>query len=156
MYNVDINRGSADPFGWNVVEDFDNLAAAGNASPAGLASDGSTMWVADEVELKLFAYDIETKAREPDLDITLDAEQGSLGGMWTDGTNIWVFDVVDRKLYAYDADGGQRDENKDLDWPEERFPPPFRSLVGRGCAVAFTENRQVSRIRPEHTDPATN
>ena len=125
VYTLDINRGSADPFGWKVVEDFDTLNMAGNESPAGLASDGSTMWVADEVDLKLYAYDVETKARVPDLDITLDAEQGSPGGMWTDGTTIWVFDVVDRKLYAYDVNASQRDESKDLDWPEERFPHHF-------------------------------
>lgn len=60
-YTVTINRGSADPFGWKVTDDFDTLKDAGNRASSGLVSDGSTMWVADEIDLKLYAYDIETK-----------------------------------------------------------------------------------------------
>ena len=93
-----------------------------NGSPGGLASDGSTMWVADEVDLKLYAYDIDTKALNPDLDITLDPAQDSPGGMWIEGTTILVYDVVDEKLHAYYAVTGERDQSKDLDWPEDRFP----------------------------------
>ena len=121
-YTVNFNQGSSGDFEWNAAVDFDTLDSAGNDSPGGLASDGSTMWVTDEVGLKLYAYDIATKDRTQDLDITLDPEQGSPGGMWTDGTTIRVYDVDDRKLYAYVAETGERDESKDLNWPEDTFP----------------------------------
>ena len=121
-YTVHINRANPDPFGWRTVDDFDSLHLTGNDSPGGLASDGSTMWVADEVDLKLYAYDMQTEARTADRDITLDLQQGSPGGVWTDGTTIWVYDVEDRKLYAYAAETGARDEGKDIDRPEDMFP----------------------------------
>ena len=121
-YTVIFNRGSSGDLEWNAAADLDTLNSAGNVSPGGLASDGSTMWVADEVELRLYAYDLRREARTPDLDITLDPEQGAPGGMWTDGTTIRVYDVDDRKLYAYVAETGERDESKDLDWPADTFP----------------------------------
>ena len=117
-YTVTINRGSADPFGWAVIDDFDTVTV--NRSPGGLASDGATMWVADEDDLKLYAYDLTTKAHNPDLDITLDPAQKLPGGIWIDGSTILVYDVRNLKLYAYDANTGQRDEGKDLDWPDDR------------------------------------
>ena len=121
-YTVNFNRGSSEDFEWNAAADLDTLNRAGNESPGGLVSDGSTMWVADEVELKLYAYDLRREARTPDLDITLDPEQGSPGGLWSDGTTIWAYDVEDRKLYAYLAETGERDESKDIDGPEDTFP----------------------------------
>ena len=121
-YTISLNREDTEPFRWRAFDDFDFLHLEGNESPGGLASDGSTLWVADEVDLKLYAYDINTKAHKPDLDITLDTEQGLPGGMWSDDATIWVYDVADRKLYAYDADTGGRDESKDIARPEDRFP----------------------------------
>ena len=121
-YTVNFNRGSAEDFEWNAAVDFDTLNSAGNVSPGGLASDGSTMWVADEVDLKLYAYDLRREARTPDRDITLDPEQGSPGGMWSDSTTIWLYDTEDRKLYAYLAETGERDESQDIDGPEDTFP----------------------------------
>ena len=47
--------------------DFDILIAAGNV-PFGIWSDGVTMWVADDFDAKLYAYDTETKARVPGRD----------------------------------------------------------------------------------------
>ena len=114
-YTVSLNRGDLDPYGWKAYDDFDTLTMTGNRDPAGLASDGSTLWVADEVDLKLYAYDISTEAHKPDQDINLDPAQDSPGGMWVYGTTILVYDVLDRKLYAYDTETGERDESKDLD-----------------------------------------
>ena len=121
-YTVSIDRGDPDPFGWKAYDDIDTLKMTGNGDPTGLASDGSTMWVADEVDLKLYAYDIDTQAHNPDLDITLDPAQDSPGGMWIEGTTILVYDVLDGKPYAYDTETGERDESNDLDRPEVRSP----------------------------------
>ncbi len=117
-YTVSMNRGDPDPFGWKAYDDFDTRTMTGDRSPGGLASDGSTMWVADEVDLKLYSYDIRTKAHKPDLDITLDPAQDSPGGMWVYGTTMLVHDVHDGKLYAYDTETGDRDGSKDLNLSE--------------------------------------
>ena len=37
-------------------KDFDGLASAGNTSPTGIWSDGTTMWVADRGDDKIYAY----------------------------------------------------------------------------------------------------
>ena len=116
-YTVNINRGSSEPFGWWAADDFDMLGTAGNQSPGGLASNGSTTWVADQDDLKLYAYHQWRETHTPDLDITLDPAQDAPGGMWYDGETIRVYDVSDKKLYAYDAGTGERDESKDLDLP---------------------------------------
>ena len=55
------------------------LAAAGNANPWGMWSDGTNMWVADFVgqRSKLYAYDLATKARNSSEDFnTLSEPQG--------------------------------------------------------------------------------
>ncbi len=124
-YTISINRGDSEPFGWRAFDDFDSLHLADNESPGGLASDGSTMWVADEVDLKLYAYDVATKVRTPDRDITLDPGQDSPGGMWYDGTTIRVYDVEDSKLYGYDAETGGRDEGRDIDQPGDSLPTHY-------------------------------
>ena len=48
---------------WNPSEDFNSLKEAGNTAPRGLWSDGNTMWVADETDNRIYAYDLETKRR---------------------------------------------------------------------------------------------
>ena len=46
------------------AKDFDTLIAAGNSSSRGIWSDGTTMWVADWDDHKLYAYDLATKERD--------------------------------------------------------------------------------------------
>ena len=43
------------------ARDFDNLTAAGNDGLNGIWSDGTTMWVADFMDDKLYAYTLITK-----------------------------------------------------------------------------------------------
>ena len=114
-YTVTINRGDSEPFGWTVIGDFETLDTADSQSPGGLASDGSTMWVADLDDLQLYAFDIDTKVHVPDLDIDLDAAHGSPAGLWYDGAAIRAYDRSDRMLYAYDAETRGREQGKDLD-----------------------------------------
>ena len=73
------------------------------AVPFGIWSDGVTMWVADEANAKLYAYDTATKARVPgrDFDTLIAAGNRRPNGIWSDGAIMWVADSVDGKLYAY-------------------------------------------------------
>ena len=103
------------------VKDFNTLSAAGNRLPIGLWSDGTTMWVADEWEGKLYAYDLSTKARDPVKDFNILSAAGIpllpglwSDGLWSDGTTMWVVDVLEGKLYAYDLSTKARDPVKDF------------------------------------------
>ena len=117
-YTVSVNRGSDAPYRWRAAEDFDTLAAAGNNQPYGVWSDGTTMWVADPDDDKLYAYLLADGQRDPGRDIDTLAAAGNYNqpyGVWSDGTTMWVMDLDDDKLYAYLLAGGQRDPGRDID-----------------------------------------
>ena len=87
-----------------------------NAEPKGIWSNGTTIWVVDSMDRKLYAYTLADGGRDNAKDISLNSDNGNPTGLWSDGTTIWVADGgSDRKLYAYTLDGGARDTNKDLD-----------------------------------------
>ena len=96
--------------------DFDDLGAAGNHDPSGIWSDGTTMWVADASDDKLYAYQMATKARVASRDFdTLDAaDNTNLRGIWSDGTTMWVADSSDDKLYAYQVATKARVASRDF------------------------------------------
>ncbi|MCY3787671.1 MAG: hypothetical protein OXH63_02670, partial [Gemmatimonadetes bacterium] len=75
--------------------DFDTLDAAGNNSPTALWSDGTTMWVADDEDYKLYAYNLSTKARQPDKDFNTLRGDDRPTGLWSDGNTMWVIDYHD-------------------------------------------------------------
>ena len=73
-YTVSINRGVTAVFGWKASDDFDGLITAENNHPVGMWSDGTTMWVSDLRDAKIYAYNLGTKARDASKDFdTLDA-----------------------------------------------------------------------------------
>ena len=98
-------------------EFFETLGAAGNNALRGIWSDGDTMWVADDVDDKIYAYDMATKGRVPSLDINTLGAAGNNNprGIWSDGNTMWVLDrgwstiltttgegeLVDGKIFAY-------------------------------------------------------
>ena len=63
-------------------------------------SNGGTLWVADDVDDKIYAYNLNTKARQPGNDFdTLDAAGNDAPqGLWSDGTTLWVTDRTDKSL----------------------------------------------------------
>ena len=68
---------------WVPAKDFNTLEAAGNDNPQGIWSNGTTMWVADDVDRsrgKIYAYDMASKARIP-------AKEFKAGN--DDPTGIW-------------------------------------------------------------------
>ncbi len=104
-------------FARNPTADFNTLAAAFNTAPAGIWSDGTTMWVADWFLVKkIYAYDLATRVRVPDRDFnTLDADTDSPSGIWSDGTTMWVADRIDEKIYAYDMTSKARVHSREFD-----------------------------------------
>ena len=104
------------------------LSAAFNLNPVGIWSDGTTMWVADSADNKIYAYDLGTKVRDAAKDIgdgpyTYLQQQGntSLIGIWSDGTTMWVAndgsdagDGAHNKIFAYNIASKLRDESKEF------------------------------------------
>ena len=117
-YLLSVNRGSDAPFGWRAQDDFDTLVAAGNNSPVGLWSDGTTMWVAEDHDPldQLFAFARDTRLRDPDKDFkTLRAASNTnVRGIWSDGMTMWVADSADEKLYGYAMDTRRWESGKDI------------------------------------------
>ena len=96
---VEVSGPTSGPFSRNSAEDFDGLYEAENDDPEGIWSDGTTMWVADSSDSKIYAYNISNKARVSSKDFdTLDsAGNDSPEGIWSDETTMWVADYSDEK-----------------------------------------------------------
>ena len=114
---VRVSGPTSGPYSRNSAEDFDGLDEAGNDSPEGIWSDGTTMWVADSSDDKIYAYNLSTKARDSSKDFdTLDAaDNESPTGIWSDGATMWVADSSDDKIYAYNMSDKARVSSKDFD-----------------------------------------
>ena len=87
---------------------------AANGYPTGIWSDGTTLWVADFEDHKLYAYRMSDRSRDSGRDFTLDTANGSPVGIWSDGTTLWASDFTDGKLYAYRMSDRSRDSGKDF------------------------------------------
>ncbi len=118
---------------------------AANGYPTGIWSDGTTMWVADFEDHKLYAYRMSDRTRDSGKDFTLDADNGSPVGIWSDGTTMWASDFTDAKLYAYRMSDRSRDSGKDfntLSAAGNKFPEGIWS-DGTTMWVADTGNDTV-------------
>ncbi len=87
---------------------------AANDYPTGIWSDGTTMWVADFEDHRLYAYRMSDRSRDSGRDFTLDPDNGSPVGIWSDGTTMWASDFTDGKLYAYRMSDRSRDPGRDF------------------------------------------
>ena len=110
----------ADPpaFDRNTGKGFGNsLYDADNKTPQGLWSDGTTMWVADWEEDKLYAYDLDGKGRvaAKEFNGLKAAGNNDPTGIWSDGTTMWVADWEADKLYAYLTGSRVWDPSRDFD-----------------------------------------
>ena len=123
----------------------DFTLGAANGYPTGIWSDGTTMWVADFEDDKLYAYRMSDRSRDSGRDFTLDAANGSPVGIWSDGTTMWASDFSDGKLYAYRMSDRSRDSGKDfntLSAAGNKFPEGIWS-DGTTMWVADTGNDTV-------------
>ena len=95
-------------------QDFNTLSGAGNTVPGSLWSDGETMWVANIVDagglldvstIKIYAYNLQTKARVPSQDFNrLLSSNDDINifepSMWSDGRTMWV--CFNKKIIGFD------------------------------------------------------
>ena len=115
-YTVTVGRSVSTDYGWNAVQDFNTLNVSDNDYPTGLWSDGTTMWVVDTDDDKIYAYNLETNAPDDAKEINVLDAAGNTSprGVWSDGTTMWVADPTDDKLYAYNLSTAARDAAKDF------------------------------------------
>ena len=117
VYTITVGRSVTTAYGWNAVEDFNTLNAAGNDYPTGLWSDGTTMWVADPgSDAKLYAYNRSTRDRDAAKDFNTLGPVGNTSprGIWSDGATMWVADPTDDRIYAYNIVTKSHDRSKDF------------------------------------------
>ncbi len=96
--------------------DISTLEAAGNTDPQGLWGDGETLWVADHVGGRVYAYALADGGRLPEREIdTAAAGNARPVGLWSNGETLWAGDSEDGRLYAYALADGERQPDRDVD-----------------------------------------
>ena len=103
-------------FGWTVERDIEELDS-GHDTPAGLWSDGATLWVlenGDGVDDAVYAYDLKTGERVEGREFKLDEANRAPRGVWSDGTALWVSDSGRNRLFAHDLATGERLPERDI------------------------------------------
>ena len=103
------------PFGRDLAGDLGRLNATENHHAEGIWSDGTTMWVADHDDDRIYAYRLSDGARVEELEFDLYNRSLFEGnhharGIWSDGTTMWVADHDDDRIYAYRLSDGERVE----------------------------------------------
>ena len=98
-----------DRFTGNAIRtiDMDSLGLGGGGL-SGFYSDGTTLYATNMDYDRVFAFDLATGVRKPDLEISLASgnyrpDNGHSWDVWSDGEYFWVTDWSDGHLYAYDA-----------------------------------------------------
>lgn len=98
-------------------------------APRGIWSDGSTLWVVDPDNDKVFAFGLPGTSsctsggnfcRQSTKDFDLHSDNGNAWGITATDDTWWVSDVIDDKIYAYtrtdDSTNGTRIDSKDIDY----------------------------------------
>ena len=92
------------------ADGFHTMGTWGNNSPMGIASDGTTMYVADVRDNKIYAYKMASYARDASKEINLLTAAGNTTpvGITINIGGIYVADNSDDKIYAYQRHTKQR------------------------------------------------
>ena len=71
----------------------------------------------DVLEHRIYAYDMNTKARDADKDFDTLSDAGLVSplGIWSDGATMWVSLWRNNKLFAFNFSTKARDASKDFD-----------------------------------------
>ena len=72
-----------------------------NGSPQGIWSNGTTIWVADWDDDKLYAYELATGVRAESQEFNLIPDNPYPRDVWSDGATMWVPDAGATKLFSY-------------------------------------------------------
>ena len=144
-YIIRVGRGVTADYGWKAVDDFNTLYAARNTNPWGIWSDGLTMWVADFVDKKIYAYDLANKERDASKDFDTLARAGNYTpyGLWSDGETMWVVDRFGAKLEAYDMVTKARVLGQDFDTLVAAGNASLRGIWSDGTTIWVADGRDA-------------
>ena len=133
------------PFERRPLADFPTLDAAENHDAAGgIWSDGTTMWVADHHDDKIYAYDMANRAQVKALQFYGLGIAGNehAEGIWSDGTTMWVADHHDDKIYAYDMVTADRVPGKDFEDLQEAGNDYAKGIWSDGSTMWVADRDQ--------------
>jgi len=83
----------------------DNTNASGITLDSGRTQDLNYFRILDEVDRKLYRYDLTSKSYNPSVDINLLSDNNNSRGIVWDGTYYRIVDRTDNKVYTYDSSG---------------------------------------------------
>ena len=73
-----------------------------NSHGMGMWGDGTVLWVADQWDGKLYAYDISARRHAPVHDFDLSAANDNPWGIWSDGRVLWASQAGGPNVHTYD------------------------------------------------------
>lgn len=103
IWKIEMSTGAAVGF-WALDRD--------NSIPGGIWSDGTTMWVLDRHDDKVYAYNLGNGTRDKSKEFSLRHGHDDAVSIWSDGTTMWLSDYRDNKAYAYNLSTGRSDYRK--------------------------------------------
>ena len=148
LYTVSVNGGSLAPLGWQAGADLDGLRAAGNNNPYGIWSDGTTMWVADNGDSKIYAYRLSNGQRDTGKEFDLTAGNDHARGIWSDGTTMWVGDHFSDGIYAFRLSDRTRDAGRDItsELDDVGFNLDIRGLWSNGTTMWISDSNDDEKV----------
>ena len=93
-----------------------------NANPRGIWSNGTTMFVVDDEDARVYAWNMSDQTRDSAKEIALHSDNADPEGLWFDGRVLWVIDDADDKVYAYDLPGARPDNTPAVGNPAVSIP----------------------------------
>ena len=78
-----------------------------NNDQRGLWSNGTTLFVVDDGDDKIYGYRLSDRTRDDAKNLALGDGNTHPQGLWFDGRVLWVVDSSDNRVYAYDLPGAQ-------------------------------------------------
>ncbi len=93
--------------GASTLSPSSTVGAINNNDQRGMWSNGTTLFVVDHGDTKVYGYKLSDQTRDDDKNLDLVSANASPWGLWFDGRVLWVADTADDKLYVYDLPGAQ-------------------------------------------------
>ncbi len=102
----------------------DITLARANANPAGLSGKDGRLYVADNGDDKVYAYDIESKSHSSSQDINnIDRLNKQMTDLWLNDETIWISYWRSDFIRAYDSATGARKPGLDIQTATENYGP---------------------------------
>ena len=93
--------------GASTLSPSSTVGAINNNDQRGMWSNGTTLFVVDHGDTKVYGYKLSDQTRDDDKNLDLVSANASPWGLWFDGRVLWVADTAADKLYVYDLPGAQ-------------------------------------------------